>query len=211
MNIKNLRKEYTLKKLDKSDVDKNPYLQFNNWFSEALDANVLEPSAMIVSTVNKNNQPSARVLLLKEVTEKGFVFFSNYNSSKAVDLEINNNACITFFWPELERQVRIEGTVTKVSEDESIKYFNSRPEGSKIGAWASEQSTIVASRMDLEDKYEFYLEKYKDLPIPKPDFWGGYILDASKIEFWQGRSSRLHDRIVYEKTKENWNIFRLAP
>lgn len=212
INIQTLRKEYTKEELDISVVDKSPILQFKSWFEEALSAEVNEPNAMVVSTVSVDNKPSARVLLLKGFDENGFSFYTNYESKKGKQLALNPNACITFFWPELERQVRIEGVITKVSAKESDDYFAVRPKGSQIGAWASPQSMVIPSRDILVHNQEALDEKYASSKVDRPEHWGGYILKPNLIEFWQGRHSRLHDRICYElNASNNWKIERLAP
>lgn len=210
-DISAIRKEYTKHTLDIKDVDKNPLKTFNQWFDEALKSEVMEPNAMCLATVDKNGIPANRILLLKEV-DKGFVFYTNYQSDKGRELEANPVAAMTFFWPELERQVRIQGDVEKISEEMSTAYFQSRPKESQIGAWTSPQSTVIKNREILEQRAKEIADKYKsDKVLPKPKQWGGYRLKAFHIEFWQGRPSRLHDRIAYTLIDGEWKINRLAP
>ena len=198
--------------LDENLVDPDPIKQFQNWFQTASEANLPLAEAMSLSTVNREGKPSARMVLLKRVDQEGFVFFTNYLSSKAKDLENNNNAALVFFWPQLERQVRVEGTVTKTSVAESREYFASRPRGSQIGAWTSPQSQIISSRSELEHRQAQIEELYRDREIDCPENWGGFCLQPERIEFWQGRRDRLHDRILYVRGADNsWSIKRLAP
>ena len=211
-NIAAIRKNYAMQSLSEDTVLTMPIEQFKVWLHEAIDAEVIEPTAMVVSTVNASGRPSARVLLLKEVNENGFVFFTNYKSRKGQDLEVNPFASITFFWPALERQVRIEGMVQQVDAAVSDAYFHSRPVGSQIGAWASPQSKEIESRTLLEEADEKYTAQFKDVAvIPRPLHWGGYQLIPDMIEFWQGRPNRLHDRIAYELQENVWLKKRLAP
>ncbi|MCP4520870.1 MAG: pyridoxamine 5'-phosphate oxidase [Cytophagales bacterium] len=210
MNIADIRKDYTLKSLEINDVNKLPIKQFEQWFEEAVNAEVLEVNAMTLATVSRQ-QARARILLLKGVSEQGFTFFTNYESDKGKELEENPNASMVFFWKELERQVRIEGIVEKVSPEESQNYFHSRPRGSQIGAWASQQSSVIKDRDVLENDVVTLTEKYEGKEIEYPKHWGGYILKPHRIEFWQGRSSRLHDRICYELENDNWKTSRLSP
>ena len=209
--INTLRHDFAKQTLDKKDVNANPILQFEKWFKEAVEAKVNEPNAMTVATATADGKPSARILLLRNFDENGFVFYTNYTSRKGGEILKNPYASLLFFWPELERQVRIEGEMTKQSAEESDKYFNSRPRESKLGAWTSEQSRVVASRKDLDEEYEKISQKYPGENIPRPIYWGGYILNPTSIEFWQGRPSRLHDRLLYTKEKDSWKIERLAP
>lgn len=209
--IANLRNEYSKAQLDLNKTADNPIQQFRNWFNEALKARVPEPSAMIVSTASPDGKPSARVLLLKDITENGFVFFTNYNSRKGKEIEKNPFASFTFFWPELERQVRIEGRLKKVDTMASDAYFRSRPRGSQIGAWASPQSEEIPDREILIKQEKHYQETYEGKDIPRPEHWGGYELIPDRLEFWQGRQSRLHDRIVYTWENSSWTRKRLAP
>ncbi len=213
IKIADLRQDYLLESLDVSDVNTNPFLQFEKWFNEALKSEILEPNAMTLATVSSEGKPSARVVLLKGLDTEGFVFYSNYKSRKAQDMAQNTHVALCFNWLDLQRQVRIEGIVAKVSDEISTEYFNSRPKSSRIGAWSSPQSQIVGNRAFLEENYKELSQKYENTEgVPRPEFWGGYIVKPTLIEFWQGRSSRLHDRIVYEKTESGaWKIERLAP
>ena len=210
--LSDLRKEYLKTGLDASAVNKNPIMQFSKWFKEAIELSALEPNAMTLSTISESGRPSARIVLLKGVEKDLFSFYTNYQSQKGKELEANPACALTFFWPELERQIRIEGMAQRVSDVESEKYFQSRPRGSQVGAWASPQSTIIKDRTILEARAK-ELEKRFDgnEVLPKPKQWGGYAVDPIEIEFWQGRPNRLHDRIVYYKTENTWTIHRLAP
>ena len=211
-SIADIRKDYQLQSLLESDIEKNPIDQFSKWWNQAIESQIEEVNAMTLATVDANHKPSARIVLLKEFDENGFVFYTNYNSKKGLDMLNNKNVALVFFWKELERQVRIEGTVEKVSEGVSDAYFNSRPEMSRIGAWASPQSTVIHSREILETNFQMYQTEFEKKEIVRPPHWGGYIVKPELIEFWQGRSSRLHDRMVYEKDGGNeWRINRLAP
>lgn len=212
-NIADLRLDYKLQSLDIQDVSENPMSQFDTWFQEALQSDLREPNAMVVATSDKNNMPSARVVLLKGVSERGFVFFTNFESRKGQELSENPKAAIVFNWLELERQIRIQGTVEKISDEESTAYFHSRPKGSQIGAWASPQSQVIENRSILEQNQSEFETKYaSDDILPKPEHWGGYRVIPQNIEFWQGRSSRLHDRIFYTLQEDfTWKIERLAP
>lgn len=211
MKIADIRKDYKLRSLDEKDVAPDAINQFTKWWNEALDSNIDEVNAMTLATASKEGIPSARIVLLKGYTESGFVFFTNYNSNKGKDIAENNHATLLFFWKELERQVNISGTIEKVSDDESDEYFYSRPVGSRIGAWSSPQSKVIDNREVLDANAQKYSEQFGD-NVPRPPHWGGYIVRPQRVEFWQGRPSRLHDRIVY-KLSENgvWKIERLAP
>lgn len=210
--LADLRKEYTKESLDVSWVSPNPIHQFEKWFDEALRAEVLEANAMTLSTVTSDGKPSARIVLLKGVEQNQFLFYTNYQSQKGKELLANPACALTFFWPELERQVRIEGIANRLDEKTSEKYFQSRPRGSQVGAWASPQSTIVKNRAILEDRMKELEKKFEGQEtLPKPHQWGGYSVEPLEIEFWQGRPNRLHDRIVYYKVDEAWTIHRLAP
>ncbi len=207
-NLHSFRKNYTKNQLNEADIHSKPLQQFKVWFQEAVNDASFEANAMVLSTVGKEGMPSSRVVLLKEIIDEGFIFYTNYKSKKAKDLAYNNKASILFFWEKFERQIRIEGEIEKISEQKSINYFNSRPKASQIGAVISKQSEEVSSRKILEEKFEKYNENQE---IEKPKDWGGYILKANKYEFWQGRASRIHDRIVYQQEKNSWNIKRLNP
>ncbi len=210
--IDEIRKEYLKTTLNASDVDKNPITQFEKWFAEALESKIPEPNAMTLSTISEGNRPSGRIVLLKGIELQKFLFYTNYQSQKGEELEKNPSCALTFFWPELERQVRVEGIATRVDESVSEKYFQSRPRASQIGAWASPQSSIVTNRKILEERVQQMEKKYEGFTLlPKPRQWGGYAVDPIEIEFWQGRPSRLHDRIVYYKKDIEWVIHRLAP
>jgi pyridoxamine 5'-phosphate oxidase len=206
-----LRENYTKGSLDVSDVSFVPLEQFQMWFDEAISSELLEPNALLLSTVSAKGKPSSRIVLLKGL-DNGFKFYTNYLSRKGTELIENPNACITFFWAELERQVRIEGTIEKVSAEESDEYFQSRPKGSQIGAWTSNQSMVIGNREVLEEREKHLIEKFGNNPIPRPPHWGGYRLVPNYIEFWQGRPSRLHDRIAYTLMEnDEWKIERLSP
>ncbi len=213
-SLSEIRKEYSKETLDIISGGKDPIHLFEKWFDEAVRAEALEPNAMNLSTVTEDGRPTARIVLLKGLEQGKFLFYTNYQSKKGKALE-NNPACaLTFFWPELERQVRIEGISHRVDSSTSEKYFQSRPRGSQIGAWASPQSSVIANRSLLEERVKELEKKFKDKAlIPKPHQWGGYAVDPVEIEFWQGRPSRLHDRIVFSKkdVKDTWTINRLAP
>lgn len=208
-NLHHFRKSYTKFELHEDQVETDPLKQFSFWFKEAVEDGSFEANAMIVSTVSKNLQPSSRVVLLKQLVEEGFIFFTNYDSKKGQDLSENNNASILFFWEKLERQVRIEGTIEKVPEQISEDYFNARPKLSQIGAVISEQSKALENREMLESKFKNFDKENK---IKRPENWGGYILKPKYFEFWQGRANRLHDRLVYTVSNHNkWDIKRLYP
>lgn len=211
-SIAHLRKEYAAQTLLENEVAAHPVAQFEKWWQQAIDSNLLEPNAMTLATASCDGLPSARIVLLKAFDEKGFVFFTNYKSYKGMQLEENPKASLVFFWKELERQVRIVGLVKKVSAAESDAYFNSRPEGSRIGAIASPQSSVITDRQWLDDVYQQKAEQLKEGKIERPDYWGGYRVQPVVIEFWQGRPSRLHDRIQYTLQSDGtWVIERLAP
>ncbi|MCZ7601371.1 MAG: pyridoxamine 5'-phosphate oxidase [Melioribacteraceae bacterium] len=208
-DISSLRNDYIKQKLNKSDLFADPILQFKNWLLQAIDSKVYEPTAMTLATSNLENKPSARIVLLKFVNEDGFAFFTNYNSRKGIELTQNPNAALVFYWSELERQVRVEGSVSKLGNQISDEYFNSRPEQSRISAIVSPQSQPVPDREFLEKKVTEFIASKNE--IIRPDNWGGFILNPERIEFWQGRESRLHDRFLYEKSNKMWQIIRLAP
>ncbi|GJQ31823.1 MAG: pyridoxine/pyridoxamine 5'-phosphate oxidase [Ignavibacteriaceae bacterium] len=209
--VASLRRNYQAATLDISDVTSDPLKQFEIWFKNALDSDLIEPNAMILSTVSAEMVPSARTVLLKGFDSEGFTFFTNYDSQKGREIEANPNVSLLFLWLELERQVRINGKATRIPEAESYTYFRSRPADSRIGAWASRQSTTVPGRTYLEAKFAEYKKKFGDTEIPLPPFWGGYKVIPERIEFWQGRPNRLHDRILYTKNENGWKIERLSP
>lgn len=209
--LADLRRSYVLGSLNETDVASDPIAQFERWFEEALNARLPEPNAMTLATVDAGGQPSARIVLLKGVDARGFTFFTNYESRKGVDMAVNPRAALLFHWVQLERQVRIEGMVRKVSEAESDAYFASRPLGSRIGAWASEQSREVPDRTIIEQREAAFRQQFGENP-PRPPHWGGYLVEPTRMEFWQGRPSRLHDRIVYVRQPDGaWRIARLSP
>jgi pyridoxamine 5'-phosphate oxidase len=209
--VAEIRREYAREELLEESVEQDPINQFAIWFEQALRSRVIEPNAMSLGTVGEGGYPSVRIVLLKGFDSDGFRFFTNYNSRKGRELENNPQAALCFFWPELERQVRVEGKVSKLSREESEEYFNSRPRLSRLGAWASNQSSELASRAELEQNFEDIRKKFDDNPIPVPDFWGGFLLIPSVIEFWQGREGRMHDRIQYTRQKDEWKQKRLSP
>lgn len=212
MDLTDLRAKYTTRGLDIKDLNPNPFLQFELWFKQAMEAKLIEPNAFSLATVGTDMMPSIRTVLLKIFDEKGFVFFTNYKSNKAKQIEENPKAAALFAWLDLERQVKIEGNIEKISTTESLKYFLSRPKGSQIGAWVSHQSQVISSRSLLEQKFDEIRRKFVKGEVPFPDFWGGYIIKPTKIEFWQGGQDRLHDRFVYElQNDSSWTISRLAP
>lgn len=209
--ISDIRKEYNLKQLNKNEVSPNPFMQFDQWLNEAINAECNEPTAMTLATSTFDGKPSARVLLLKDFSKDGFTFFTNYESKKGKQILQNPYGAIVFFWPELERQVRIEGIIKKVSDSISDKYFQTRPQKSKIGAWASPQSQVIPNRKYLENLKSDYQEEFSRRTISRPPNWGGYSLLPNLFEYWQGRPNRLHDRIQYTLQNEEWIIERLAP
>ena len=209
--LKNLRVDYSGDLIDIKKLNNNPIKEFEIWFKKAKKENIIEPNAMILSTISKNNLLNSRTVLLKNITDKGFVFFTNYESKKANDIMHNNNVSVVFLWKKIERQVIIKGTAVKITKRDSKKYFDSRPEKSKIAAWVSKQSKELHNSSDLIKRFKNFENKFKNKLIPYPDFWGGYIIHPNSIEFWQGRSSRMHDRILYKKEKNKWNINRLYP
>ena len=210
-DLTNLRREYRSSTLDELDVDLNPFVQFDKWFQQTLNAQVPEPNAMVLATATPEGRPSVRMVLLKSFDERGFVFFTNYESRKSVELLLNAHAALLFYWQELERQVRIEGSVEKVSRKETEEYFQTRPPESKLGAWASKQSSVIPGRGVLEQKAADLKEKYRDQDVPAPPFWGGFRVQPTIFEFWQGRANRLHDRIRYTLSGGVWTIERLSP
>mgnify|MGYP000877788185 FL=1 len=210
-DISAIRKEYLITQLNEDDVQSDPLKQFEQWLNEAVESNVNEPTAMTLATSTFEGKPSARVVLLKGVSPEGFSFFTNYDSKKGKQILQNPYGALVFFWPELERQVRIEGKVAKLTDKQSDEYFKTRPEGSKIGAWASPQSQVIPNRKYIENLKSDFHEEFSKRTIKRPPNWGGYVLAPTCIEFWQGRADRLHDRIQYTLTNGVWTIERLAP
>lgn len=211
-NIADIRSEYSKSSLHVSSVSKDPIGQFNKWFGEALKSEVMEVNAMSLATINQYNRPSCRIVLLKGIENRRFVFFTNYQSAKGKDLETNPACALTFFWPELERQVRIEGVATRIEESASEAYFKSRPRGSQIGAWSSPQSSIIKSSELLNQRVKQIETRFKGQEtLPRPKQWGGYAVEPTLIEFWQGRPNRLHDRVLYTRNDRDWKINLLAP
>lgn len=208
--FESLRISYEQGELNESDVNHNPIQQFNIWLQEAIANLVSEPNAMVLATANKNGEPSARNVLLKSADEKGFIFFSNKQSDKAKDLAENPQATLLFSWLSQHRQVIVKGKVSEISREESNEYFQTRPYGSRISAWVSNQSQVIKNREVLEQKVKEFMEKYPE-EVPMPDYWGGYILKPESVEFWQGRPSRLHDRIRFTKKEKSWIIERISP
>ena len=210
-DIKNLRTDYNKSQLNEADLVSNPHELFKIWIEDALSINIIDPNAFVLSTVDALGYPSSRVVLLRDYSENGLVFFTNYDSFKGKNIVTNNVVCMNFFWSSIERQIRVLGIVKRISEAKSDEYFESRPYESKIGAWASKQSEVIASRKVLEEQVEYYKKKFPN-DVPRPKHWGGYIIEPNKFEFWQGRSSRLHDRINYYLEKNGvWKVNRLAP
>lgn len=211
-SIADIRRDYSHQSLSEKEADVNAIKQFEKWWNEAVSSKIDEVNAMTLATASADGLPSARIVLLKEFSEKGFVFFTNYESYKAQQMAENPKACLVFFWKELERQVRITGLIQKVSATESDQYYNSRPESSRIGAWASPQSRVIESRHWLDEKFNELVNKMEGTEIKRPPHWGGYIVKPVVVEFWQGRPSRLHDRIQYTLDDNGeWKIERLAP
>lgn len=211
-NIADIRRDYSLQSLTENNIDRNPIVQFKKWWDETLNSEIIEPNAMTLATASQDGLPSARIVLLKGFGEKGFVFFTNYESYKGQQLAENPKACLVFFWKEIERQVRITGLVSKISEKESDEYFDTRPEISRIGAWVSPQSQVIESRDWLDQQFNSLVSKMEGSAIQRPPYWGGYIVNPVMIEFWQGRPGRLHDRIQYSIEEDGeWKIERLAP
>jgi len=211
-SIAAMRKVYQLKSLDEKEVNADPVKQFENWWKEAVNSGVQEPNAMTLATCNANGKPSARIVLLKGISENGFVFFTNYKSRKAHEIKESSFAALVFFWKELERQIRIEGKARKTSAKESDEYFSSRPRESQLGAWSSPQSSVIKSAEFLQQNMKKYYDKFHEQEVPRPEFWGGYIVEPQVMEFWQGKPGRLHDRLEYSLNEDNnWIIQRLAP
>ncbi len=212
MDVSDVRRDYGLAGLSEADLDADPIVQFRSWLATALAEDPLDPTAMVLATVDREGRPSARVVLLKGIDERGFVFYTNYRSRKGRELDENPRAALVFFWPALDRQVRVEGDVERTSREESEAYFASRPLGSRLGAWASEQSEVLAGRGELEERLRELEERFAAGDVPLPEFWGGYRLRPGLVEFWQGRPSRLHDRFRYTRLPEDgWRIERLSP
>ncbi|MEI7772155.1 MAG: pyridoxamine 5'-phosphate oxidase [Chloroflexales bacterium] len=211
MSFQDLRKEYTQRGLDEADVAADPIAQFRRWFAEAAAAGLIEPNAMTLATVGSDGRPSARTVLLKSFGADGFTFFTNYESQKGLALAANPATALVFYWPELERQVRVEGVAERLSAAESDAYYASRPAGSRVGAWASPQSRAIAGRGELESRMAEAAARFPGEDVPRPPHWGGYLVRHTAIEFWQGRPSRLHDRIRYRQAESAWVIERLAP
>jgi pyridoxamine 5'-phosphate oxidase len=211
MDIGELRRDYTQRGLDLPDLNPDPFDQFELWFKQAQEAELLEPNALVLSTVSTEGAPCQRTVLLKYFDRDGLVFFTNYGSRKAQHMASNPQVSLLFPWYPLERQVAIAGTASKISAAESLRYFSSRPRSSQLGAWVSQQSSVISSRQLLETQFEKMKQKFLHQEIPLPDFWGGYRVQPISFEFWQGRSSRLHDRFLYSLKDENWAIARLSP
>lgn len=211
MSIADLRQEYAKHELGRDNVDGDPIEQFQTWFDEALDAEVEEPNAMTLATTDATGRPAARIVLLKGLDERGFVFYSNYESQKGEQIAANPNVALVFWWEPLERSVRVEGIAEKLPEDESTEYFKSRPHGSQLGAWASPQSRVIDGREVLEKRLDLVESEYEEGEVPRPPHWGGYVVRPREVEFWQGRPNRLHDRLRYRQTDDGWALERLAP
>jgi pyridoxamine 5'-phosphate oxidase len=213
VNVSDLRRDYSRQMLLELSIDANPLIQFQHWFNQALNAQVIEPNAMTLATVTPEGKPAARIVLLKDFDERGFVFYTNFQSRKGQELAQTPKAALVFWWGELERQVRIEGSIALVSDAEADAYFQSRPRGSQLGAWVSNQSQEIADRSILEERLEQLEQDYRDHPIPRPPHWGGYRLTPIYFEFWQGRSNRLHDRLCYRHATaaSGWQVARLSP
>lgn len=211
MNVAAMRRSATGFALDREDLNADPIVQFEDWFRYACDTVSLDPNALTLSTVDSQMRPSSRTVLLKSFDERGFVFFTNYESRKAVDIDENPNVSLLFFWADAARQVKIRGTAEKISAKESLTYFLSRPRGSQIGAWVSAQSSVISSRSLLENKFQEIKQKFKNKDVTLPSFWGGYRVIPDEIEFWQGRRNRLHDRFEYTRSDDGWDVERLAP
>ena len=209
-DLSNYRKKYSKGMLIENIIPKNPIDLFSNWFNDVeQNKSEQEPNIMSISTVDENKMPRSRIVLLKKFSKSGFVFFTNYNSRKGLNINLNSNVCLSFYWPNFERQVIVNGKATKISETDSVEYFDRRPKGSKIGAIISNQSNVIESRDLLDKKFSELLKL--DIPLNKPDHWGGYLVKPTEIEFWQGRENRLHDRIIYKNDDKDWKFYRLSP
>jgi len=211
MDVSELRRSATGPTLERKDLDDDPYRQFETWFGEACESDSLDPNAMSVATVDKHGRPASRTVLLKYFDERGFVFFTNLSSAKARQMESNENVALLFFWPALGRQVRIAGAAGQIPKKETLRYFMTRPRGSQIGAWVSAQSSVISSRTLLEAKFDEMKRKFAEGEVPLPSFWGGYRVVPRSIEFWQGRTNRLHDRFLFFLSDDAWTTERLAP
>ena len=212
MNVSDLRRSATGPALDRADLDNDPIVQFERWFREACDSDRMDPNAMTLSTIDADNRPASRTVLLKYFDERGFVFFTNLESSKAAHIAAHADVALLFFWRELGRQISIRGRAAKIPTGETLKYFATRPRGSQIGAWVSAQSSVVSARSVLEAKFEELKQRFRDRDVPLPSFWGGYRVMPAEVEFWQGRTNRLHDRFLYTRQENDlWRIDRLAP
>lgn len=211
MNLADLRKDYALAGLAEKDLARDPFRQFEKWFAEAQAAKIAEPNAMVLATATRDGRPSTRIVLLKAVDGRGFVFYSNYESRKGRELDANPRASLTFPWVAMERQIIVEGPVTKVAREESEAYFHSRPRANQLGAWVSPQSTVIPDRRVLDQTLKAVEQKYAGQEVPLPPHWGGWRLAPEMVEFWQGRRNRLHDRLRYRREKDGWIIERLAP
>lgn len=210
-DLSNIRRDYGQTDLLKKNIHKNPFTQFQLWFDEVLTTEHNDPTAMTLATVDEHGQPDSRVVLLKEFTDKGFVFYTNYESTKAHHLALNPRCALNFFWPDMARQVRIHGSVVKLSTEKSDQYFSSRPKMSQISAWVSHQSEVVDNRVALETRFKELIGQYENKTVPRPDYWGGYLVIADYFEFWQGRDCRLHDRLAYHIIDNEWMCERLSP
>lgn len=210
MDIGDLRRDYRQRKLERNNLDKNPFEQFKLWLGEAIKSEVLEPNAMILSTATKTGIPSSRTVLLKEIDERGLIFFTNKESRKAKEMIENPEVSLVFWWAPLERQVAIQGKAEQIDKADDENYFTKRPRGNQLGCWASRQGAVISSREILEDEFRRLDELYKD-KVPLPPFWGGFRIIPTRFEFWQGRSNRLHDRFMYQKENGSWTICRLSP
>ncbi|MBE38197.1 MAG: pyridoxamine 5'-phosphate oxidase [Flavobacteriales bacterium] len=208
--LENIRTNYSISSLSRDQLLQNPIEQFKTWFSEVVDI-IIEPTSMTLSTYTIQHGSQSRVVLLKQIDQRGFVFFTNYNSLKGKQIALNNNVSLSFFWPELQRQVRVNGIAKKVSNKVSLNYFSKRPRNSQISAWMSMQSEVIENRKTIESKFQKLKQKFNNQPIPRPPYWGGYIVEPLTVEFWQGREDRMHDRFIYIKHNNKWNISRLSP